>query len=133
VRASILFVALLLCGACASATAGAGPVPVRTPPPPAPLAAIAPSATELRLDIVELTCHSCAGQVALGTSRIPGVLHVSAEMLDHVPAQFRVQVIRRPRYGCRARLLKVPSAKPMEWQTRGASRPSCKRPHQTGR
>jgi len=84
VRASILFVALLLCGACASATAGAGPVPVRTPPPPAPLAAIAPSATELRLDIVELTCHSCAGAVALGTSRIPGVLHVSAEMLDHV-------------------------------------------------
>jgi cation transport ATPase len=56
----------------------------RTPQPPAPLAAIAPQATELRLDIVELTCHSCAGQVALGTSRIPGVLHVSAEMLDHV-------------------------------------------------
>jgi hypothetical protein len=23
-----------------------------------------------------------------------------AEMLDHVPAQSRVQVIRRPRYGC---------------------------------
>jgi copper chaperone CopZ len=84
VRASILLVVLLLCGACASATAGAGPAPVRTPPPPAPLAAIAPEATELRLDIVELTCHSCAGAVALGTSRIPGVLHVSAEMLDHV-------------------------------------------------
>jgi hypothetical protein len=56
----------------------------RTPPPPAPLAAIAPQGTELRIDIVELTCHSCAGQVALGTSRIPGVLHVSAEMLDHI-------------------------------------------------
>jgi hypothetical protein len=82
VRASILFVALLLCGACASTTGAA--VPLRTPPPPAPLAAIAPQGTELRLDIVELTCHSCAGLVALGTSRIPGVLHVSAEMLDHV-------------------------------------------------
>ena len=57
---------------------------MRTPPVPGRLAAIAPEATELRLDIVELTCHSCAGAVALGTSRIPGVLHVSAEMLDHV-------------------------------------------------
>lgn len=83
-RALILCVVITLCGACASATAGTGPIPLRTPPPPAPLAAIAPEATELRLDIVELTCHSCAGQVALGTSRIPGVLHVSAEMLDHV-------------------------------------------------
>ena len=82
-RALILCVVIMLCGACASATASTGPIPVRTPPP-APLAAIAPAATELRLDIVELTCHSCAGQVALGTSRIPGVLHVSAEMLDHV-------------------------------------------------
>jgi hypothetical protein len=84
VRALFLFVPFLLCVACASTTAGPGPVSVRTPPPPAPLGAIAPEATELRLDIVELTCHSCAGQVALGTSRIPGVLHVSAEMLDHV-------------------------------------------------
>ena len=36
------------------------------------------------MDIVELTCHSCAGQVALGTSRIVGVLNVSAEMLEHI-------------------------------------------------
>jgi hypothetical protein len=79
VRTAILFVLLLAtaCGAPAAAT-------VRTPPPPAPLAAIAPQATELRIDIVELTCHSCAGQVALGTSRIPGVLNVSAEMLEHI-------------------------------------------------
>jgi copper chaperone CopZ len=87
VRASVLFAFLLLCGACASsgtATIQGTTQTTRTPPPPAPLAAIAPQATELRLDIVELTCHSCAGQVALGTSRIPGVLHVSAEMLDHV-------------------------------------------------
>jgi copper chaperone CopZ len=84
VKASILFVVLLVCGACASAGSASIQVTSRTPPPPAPLAAIAPEATELRLDIVELTCHSCAGLVALGTSRIPGVLHVSAEMLDHV-------------------------------------------------
>ena len=83
-RALILCVPFLLGVACASPTAVPGPAPIRTPPPAAPLAAIAPLATELRLDIVELTCHSCAGQVALGTSRIPGVLHVSAEMLDHV-------------------------------------------------
>ncbi|HEY8756893.1 MAG TPA: heavy-metal-associated domain-containing protein [Candidatus Limnocylindria bacterium] len=87
VKASFLFVCFLFVPflasvACASPSTAAGPQ--RTPPPPAPLAAIAPEATELRLDIVELTCHSCAGQVALGTSRIPGVLHVSAEMLDHV-------------------------------------------------
>ena len=36
------------------------------------------------MDIVELTCHSCAGAVARGTSHIPGVLHVSAEMIDHI-------------------------------------------------
>jgi copper chaperone CopZ len=83
VRASILFALLLLSGACAS-TATVGTQGTRTPPPPAPLALIEPQATELRLDIVELTCHSCAGAVALGTSHIPGVLHVSAEMLDHV-------------------------------------------------
>jgi Heavy-metal-associated domain len=83
VRALLLCVPFLAGIACASpetiTTQG-----TRTPAPPAPLAAIAPQGTELRIDIVELTCHSCAGQVALGTSRIPGVLHVSAEMLDHV-------------------------------------------------
>jgi copper chaperone CopZ len=76
-------VPVLFCAACA-AQGTSETQRTRTPPPPAPLAAIAPEATELRLDIVELTCHSCAGAVALGTSRIPGVLHVSAEMLDHV-------------------------------------------------
>ncbi len=85
-RASILLVVPFLVGvACVSSgTATIQGTTTRTPPPPAPLAAIVPEATELRLDIVELTCHSCAGAVALGTSRIPGVLHVSAEMLDHV-------------------------------------------------
>ena len=84
-RASILLCVPFLVGvACVSSGTAANQGTTRTPPPPAPLAAIAPEATELRLDIVELTCHSCAGAVALGTSRIPGVLHVSAEMLDHV-------------------------------------------------
>jgi hypothetical protein len=75
----VLFV---LCAACTSPAAPVGQG-TRTPRP-VTAAAIVPQGTELRLDIVELTCHSCAGQVALGTSRIPGVLHVSAEMLDHI-------------------------------------------------
>jgi copper chaperone CopZ len=83
VRALVLCVPFLVGVACVS-SGTAALQGTRTPQPPAPLAAIAPQATELRLDIVELTCHSCAGRVALGTSRIPGVLHVSAEMLDHV-------------------------------------------------
>jgi copper chaperone CopZ len=78
-KAAILFA--VLCVSCGSAAASAAQ---RTPVPPAPIAAIAPQGTELRIDIIELTCHSCAGQVANGTSRIPGVLHVSAEMLAHV-------------------------------------------------
>ena len=71
---------------CALAVA-CGPVAVaadRATPHPAPVAAIAPREAELRLDVIELTCHSCAGQVAEGTARIPGVLHVSAEILDHL-------------------------------------------------
>jgi len=82
VRAAILFAGLLLGASCASSGApAAGGTPT---PPPVTAAAIAPREAELRIDIVELTCHSCAGQVALGTSRIPGVRHVSAEMLDHI-------------------------------------------------
>ena len=78
-RAAILLFAVLLaaCGTPASATVA------RATPLPAPVAAIAPREAELRLDVIELTCHSCAGQVAEGTARIPGVLRVSAEMLDH--------------------------------------------------
>ena len=78
-RAAILLFSVLVtaCGAPAAATVA------RATPLPAPVAAIAPHEAELRLDVVELTCHSCAGQVALGTARIPGVLRVSAEMLDH--------------------------------------------------
>jgi len=86
VRASFLCVPFLACLACvSSATAVVHGTGTGTATPgPVAAAAIAPQGTELRIDIVELTCHSCAGQVALGTSRIPGVLHVSAEMLDHI-------------------------------------------------
>jgi hypothetical protein len=81
-RAAILFAGALLCASCASY---GGPVARgAATPPPVSAAAIAPREAELRIDIVELTCHSCAGQVALGTSRIPGVRHVSAEMLEHI-------------------------------------------------
>jgi len=79
-RAAILLFAVLAaaCGTPAAATVA------RATPLPAPVAAIAPHEAELRLDVVELTCHSCAGQVAEGTARIPGVLRVSAEMIDHM-------------------------------------------------
>jgi copper chaperone CopZ len=81
VRAAILCLLLLAGTACGAPAAAA-----RGTPPPVAAAAIAPQpqGTELRLDVIELTCHSCAGQVAEGTARIPGVLHVSAEMLDHI-------------------------------------------------
>ena len=79
-RAAILSLLLLAGTACGAPVAAAA----RGTPPPVAAAAIAPEGTELRLDVVELTCHSCAGQVAEGTARIPGVLHVSAEMLDHI-------------------------------------------------
>jgi len=81
VRAAILFVPVLACLACAASARVA--LPVATPLPTR-AAIIAPREAELRLDIAELTCHSCAGQVAERTARIPGVLHVSAEMLVHI-------------------------------------------------
>lgn len=77
-RAAILIA--LLCVSCAAPAAAAQ----RTPRPPAVQAAIAPQEAELRLDLVELSCHSCAGFIADGTARIPGVLKVSAVMLDHL-------------------------------------------------
>jgi transposase len=49
---------------------------------------------EIRVDIADKTCGCCGAPLhAIGEDR--------AEMLDYVPAQLRVQVIRRPRYGCR--------------------------------
>lgn len=50
---------------------------------------------EVLVDVEDKTCPCCGG-----------TLHVigedTSEMLDIVPAQLRVRVIRRPRYGCRA-------------------------------
>src|SRR5215208_6825900 len=50
---------------------------------------------ETLIDVEDKTCPCCGGD-----------LHVigedTSEMLDVVPAQLRVKVIRRPRYGCRA-------------------------------
>ena len=50
----------------------------------------------------------------------------TSERLDVIPTQFRVIVTKRPKLACRARLPKVPSAKPMEWQTRVAQAVWCR-------
>src|SRR5688500_15231140 len=50
---------------------------------------------EILIDVEDKTCPCCGGALhAIG--------EVRDEMLDIVPAQVRVKVIRRPRYGCRA-------------------------------
>jgi transposase len=50
---------------------------------------------EVVVDIADKTCGCCGASLhTIGEDR--------SEMLDYVPAQFRVQLIRRPRYGCRA-------------------------------
>jgi transposase len=50
---------------------------------------------ELVIDVDDKACPCCGGMLhVIGEDR--------AEMLDYVPAQLRVRVIRRPRYGCRA-------------------------------
>jgi transposase len=50
---------------------------------------------EVVIDVDDKACPCCRGMLhVIGEDR--------AEMLDYVPAQLRVRVIRRPRYGCRA-------------------------------
>src|SRR3954466_6078359 len=50
---------------------------------------------EILVDVADKTCPCCGGALhAIGEDR--------EEMLDIIPAQLRVRVIRRPRYGCRA-------------------------------
>jgi transposase len=49
---------------------------------------------EVLVDIVDKTCPCCGGAMHVIAEDV-------AEMLDIVPAQLRVKVIRRPRYGCR--------------------------------
>ena len=47
------------------------------------------------VDVADKTCPCCCGPLhQIGEDQ--------TEMLDYVPAQLRVRVIRRPRYGCRA-------------------------------
>jgi len=47
------------------------------------------------IDVEDKTCPCCSGALHLiGEDR--------AEQLDNIPAQLRVRVTRRPRYGCRA-------------------------------
>src|SRR6202142_1814371 len=49
---------------------------------------------EVIVDIDDKACPCCGGLLhQIGEDQ--------AEMLDYIPAQFRVRVIRRPRYGCR--------------------------------
>ena len=49
---------------------------------------------ETIVDVEDKTCPCCGNPLhVIGEDR--------AEMLDYVPARFRVRVIRRPRYGCR--------------------------------
>jgi transposase len=49
---------------------------------------------EVVIDVDGKACPCCGGMLhVIGEDR--------AEMLDYVPAQLRVRVIRRPRYGCR--------------------------------
>src|SRR3982750_4797262 len=50
---------------------------------------------EVLVDVEDKSCPCCGGAMhAIGED--------TSEMLDLVPAQLRVKVIRRPRYGCRA-------------------------------
>ena len=50
---------------------------------------------EVVIDLEDKTCPCCRGELQrVGESR--------AEMLDILPAQLRVKVIRRPRYTCQA-------------------------------
>src|ERR671926_1324963 len=50
---------------------------------------------EVLVDIEDKSCPCCGGTLhAIGED--------TSEMLDIVPAQLRVRVIRRPRYGCRS-------------------------------
>jgi transposase len=50
---------------------------------------------EVMIDIEYKACPGCG-------SPLHPISEDRAEMLDYVPAQLRVKVIRRPRYGCRA-------------------------------
>src|SRR5215212_9114286 len=50
---------------------------------------------EVLVDIEDKSCPCCGGALHV-------IAEDTSEMLDIIPAQLRVKVIRRPRYGCRA-------------------------------
>jgi transposase len=50
---------------------------------------------EVLVDIRNKSCPCCGGALHV-------IAEDTSEMLDLVPAQLRVKVIRRPRYACRA-------------------------------
>jgi len=93
------------------ATAGPAEPPAAKTKPPPPSRAQSPNGAlpkrnrgalpahlprfEVIVDIADKACPCCGGLLhQIGEDQ--------AEMLDYVPAQFRVRLIRRPRYGCRA-------------------------------
>src|SRR3954463_15133974 len=57
---------------------------------PAPLPRV-----EVLVDVEDKSCPCCGGALHM-------IGEDTSEMLDLVPAQLRVKVVRRPRYGCRA-------------------------------
>ena len=90
----------------AAQMAGLEAAPTATKPAPNPPPATPPQRNrgalpahlpriEVVVDIADKACPCCGGRLhVIGEDR--------AEMLDYVPAQVRVKLIRRPRYGCRA-------------------------------
>src|SRR5215212_3476309 len=50
---------------------------------------------EVLVDVEDKSCPCCGGALHV-------IAEDTSEMLDLVPAQLRVKVVRRPRYGCRA-------------------------------
>ena len=50
---------------------------------------------EVLVDVEDKSCPCCGGSLHV-------ISEDTSEMLDIVPAQLRVKVIRRPRYACRA-------------------------------
>src|SRR5688500_928 len=50
---------------------------------------------EVLVDVEDKSCPCCGGALHV-------IGEVTSELLDIIPAQLRVKVIRRPRYGCRA-------------------------------
>src|SRR3954467_694387 len=86
--------------AAAEAARGEGAARDGNPPPPRTPrrnAGVLPAhlpRVEMLVDVEDKSCPCCGG-----------AMHVigedTSEMLDIVPAQLRVKVIRRPRYGCR--------------------------------